>query len=47
MSELRCVNCNKLLSKVKGNFKLVKDDYDIEIQCPKCKTKSNIKIERL
>lgn len=47
MNEIRCSNCKRLLIKAKGNFKLVNDDYDIEIQCPKCKTKSNIKLERL
>lgn len=47
MKEIRCPKCNKLLSRTKGNFKLVNDDYDLEIQCVKCKTKTNIKLERL
>lgn len=49
MNEVRCPKCNKLASKAKGNFKLVNYDCDIQIQCTnaKCKTKLNIKLERL
>lgn len=47
MNEVRCPKCNRLLGNVKGNFKLVHDDCDIEIRCVKCKTKTNIKLERL
>lgn len=47
MNEIRCWMCSRLLSKVKGDFKVVIDDYDVEIQCPKCKAKTSIKLERL
>lgn len=47
MKEIRCPKCNKMLGEAEGNFKLVNNDCDIRIQCVKCKTKTNIKLERL
>lgn len=47
MNEVRCPKCNKLAGKANGKFKLVADDYDYQTQCYKCKTKLNIKLERL
>jgi phage FluMu protein Com len=36
MNEIRCPHCNKLLLKIKGNYKL-------EIKCNKCKNIVEIK----
>lgn len=47
MNEVKCPVCNKLAGIAKGNFKLVKEGFDYQTLCYKCKTKLNIKLERL
>lgn len=49
MNEVKCPKCNKKAGEARGKYELVSDDYDLQIQCrnSKCKTKINIKLERL
>lgn len=42
MTEIRCVNCNKLLGKVMKSM-----EGEVEIKCSKCKQKHIYKIEAL
>jgi phage FluMu protein Com len=42
MTEIRCINCKKLLGKVPKNT-----EVEIEIKCPKCKTTHKYILEAL